>query len=174
MRPPHEIRRQVIRIRDQNKLAMTVIAERARVSRYDIIACLSMHASESALQKLDAFLDAPKLHLRDKSHSPICYEMENLAREGYREFKLKTAHPATFALWPPQRQKRYYSTITWRMKLLLQQKMLAEHAILVKVPDGANYWLYKERCRIQRLRREAPVRPIDRNPRRLPWPRPIG
>lgn len=172
MRTPPEIRKQLLIIRDRNKLTMTVIAERARVERHDILAALNMRASEGALRKLDAFLDAPKLHERDRSQNLICHEMERLSNELWREFKFKTIHPMTFQKWSYDKQKRYYNMATWRGKGFLQRRILEQHSIVVKVPDGATYWQYKTRC-LHRIRGEEAIRTGDRDSRRVPWPRPV-
>lgn len=172
MRRPDEIRRLVLRLRDKRKLTLATICERSRVSRHDIYSCLNMHASEDTLRKLDAFLDAPKLHERDRSQSPLAYELERLSREVWREFGMKTPHPAVFDRMSPDRQRQTFLTITWRAKFMLQKKVLAEHGIVVKVPDGATYWQYKERC-LHRIRGEEAIRTRDRDSRRVPWPRPI-
>lgn len=171
MRPPGDIRRQVLRIRDKNKLTMTVICERARISRHEIIATLNMRATEDTLRKLDAFLDAPKLHERDRSQTLLAHQLENLSREVWNEFRMKTKHPGTIALMSHDQQKRILHSITARAKFFLQKKILAEHGLVVKVPDGATYWQYKQRC-LHRIQGEAAIRSGDRDSNRVPWPRP--
>lgn len=172
MRPPVEIRKQVLRIRDKNKLTMTLICERSRVSRFELIACLNMRATEDTLRKLDAYLDAPKLHERGRAQTLLAHQLENLSREVWSEFKMKTTHPAVIARMPHDQQKRLLNTITARAKFLLQKKILAENGLVVKVPDGATYWQYKQRC-FHRIQGEAALRTGDRDSRRIPWARPI-
>jgi hypothetical protein len=172
MRAPPDIRRQILRIRDKNKLTMVVIGQRARVSRFEIQAALSMRATEDTLRKLDAFLDAPKLHLRSRTQSLVEHQLEKLSREVWKQFKMPTAHPLSIADWPVDRQKQYLNSVSARAKFYLQKKVLAEHSIVVKVPDGATYWQYKERC-LHRIRGEEAVRTGDRDSRHIPWPRPI-
>lgn len=172
MRNPGEIRKQILVIRDKNQLTMTTICQRARVSRHEIVGVLAMRGSEDALRKLDAFLDAPKLHQRDRSQTVIAYEIENLSREMWRQFEIKSLHPNYIAKCPYDKQRLILNEMTWKAKAALQRKILAENGLVVKVPDGATYWQYKERC-IHRIRGEEAVRTRDRNSRRVPWPRPV-
>lgn len=172
MRAPHEIRKEILRIRDINRLTMTTICERARISRHEITAALGMRATEDTLRRLDAFLDAPKLHERGREQTLVEAQLERLSNEVWREFKMKTTHPKIIANMPFDKQKRLLGEITWRAKYALQRKILADHGLVVKVPDGATYWQYKERC-LHRIRGEEAVRTGDRDSRRVPWSRPV-
>lgn len=172
MREPHEIRRQILRIRDRNKLTTNVICERARVTRAELISCFNMAAREETLRRLDAYLDAPKLHERDRAQTLLAHNLDRLSREVWREFRMPTPHPMTLDRMSHDQQKRVENSITARAKAALQRKILKEHGIVVKVPDGATYWQYKERC-LHRIRGEEAIRTGDRDSHRVPWPRPI-
>jgi hypothetical protein len=172
VREPHEIRKQVLILRDKHKLTMTVLCERARISRHDLWACFNMRASESTLQKLDAFLDAPKLHQRPREQTLMELHQEKLSREVWLRFKLKTKHPLTIAQMSHDQQRAYYNETTKKAKFFLQKQILKIYGLVVKVPDGATYWQYKKRC-LHRIRGEEALRTGDRDSRRVPWPRPI-
>ncbi len=172
MRPPHLIRREILRLRDVEKLTTVTICERSRVSRTEIINCFKMQATEETLRRLDAFLDAKKLHVRPRAQTLLAHDYEKLSRELWRWFKMPTVTPATFERWDHHRQKKYVNGITSVANKLWQRKLLDEHAIVVKVPDGATYWNFKARC-VHRLRGEKAIRTGDRDSRRVPWPRPV-
>lgn len=174
MRAPGEIRRQLIAIRDRNLLVTTVMAERARVTRAQLLSAINLKATEDTLRKIDAFLDAPKLHQRDERAQTLTeYYIETLAREMYWRFKLLGPHPKTVAAWSYDKQRLMYNRLTWRAKFMLQKEMLQKHQIVVRVSDGATYWQYKRHC-FQRLRRQEALRPGDRDASSIPRESAVG
>lgn len=162
----------MIRLRDQERLTYVVICERARITRDQLISVFNMMATEDTLRKLDAFLDAPKLHKRERANTITAYEIENLSRELWREFRYKSPHPERVAKWNADRQRLAYNRMTMYGKLLYQKKVKEETQLTVRVPDGATYWQYKEAC-IRRIRRQEALRPGDRDARRIPGTNPV-
>lgn len=172
MRSAAEIRTGILRIRDKNKLPLTIIAERSRCSRDELISAFTFDASENTLRRLDAYLDAPKLHRRKRGTSLI-YKVERLSGELWKEYRVKTWHPNRVQDASRDELERYWGLINYIGKQELQRKMLKDHSLVVKVPDGEPYWLYKERC-IRRLARSEAVRTGNRNTDRFPWPCPVA
>lgn len=172
MRSPAEIRSLILRLRDKAKLPLAVIAERSRCSRHEIITAFTFDASEQTMIRLDAFLDAPKLHKRERN-SKLLYKIEKLGQEMYHFLGLKTAHPEKVARQQVWEQELTWERMNWLAKTTLQRKMLADHGLVVKVPDGEPYWLYKERCERRKQRAEA-VRTGNGNTDRFPWPCGVG
>lgn len=172
MRPPHELRRELIRLRDRNRLTYTTICERARISRNELYALFNMRATEDTQIKVEAFLNAPpKFHRRPQVETKIMYEMENLSREAWREFKVKSPHPDSFRLKTKDQQRAAYNAVTFSCKKALQKRVETDYGIQVRMSDGQNYWQFKQTC-LRRIRREEALRTGDRNAHYLSWPPP--
>lgn len=172
MRPPHEIRREIIRLRDRNHLTYSTLCERARISRSELFAAFGMRAREDTLIKLDAFLNAPaKFHRRPRADTKLSFEMENLGREAWLEYRIRSPHPDYFKERSVDRQRFLYNAVTYECKIALKKKMLEHYQINMRMSDGQNYWQFKEAC-LRRVRREKAVRTGDRNAHYFSWPPP--
>lgn len=169
MRPQAEIRKHILRIRDKNELPLTLISERSRCTIDEIRAVLRLEGREETLIRLDAFLDAPDLHVQ-KQETRLLYQIEELDRELYREFGLRTMHPLKVQRMSAEKQKRYYNALDFKGKCCFVQMMYVETGLKFKIPDGQSYWQFKVKC----LRRAQAVRAGDRNPDDFPGPRPMG
>ena len=167
MRSPAEIRAQLLRIRDANQLPRTLIAERARVSLTQLYTVFRFEATEDTLRKLDAFLDAKKLHFRDK-HSRLLWNIEDIDRELYREYGVGGMYPRSVQKMSTDRQKRYLALREFHAKCYFVQMMYVETGLKFKIPDGQTYWQFKTKC----LRRAKAVCPGDGNAHYIPRPRP--
>lgn len=162
----------MIRLRDARRLTYSTICERSRISRAELISIFNMQATELTLIKAEAFLNGPKLlHRRPLTDTKLSYEMENLSREAWREFKIKTAHPDYFKGKSKDKQRWLYNSATFDCKRALQKRLLDDYGINMRMSDGQTYWQFKESC-LRRVRRETAFRTGDRNANYLSWPPP--
>lgn len=169
MRSRAEIRKHLLLIRDRNQLPYSAISEDSRCSPSEIYAALKFEASENTLRKLDAYLDAPKLHVR-RRETKLLWEIEQIDRELYKEYGIRTMHPLRVQKMSEDRQKRYLLAMYFKAKCCLVQMMYVETGLTFKIPDGQTYWQFKAKC----LRRAQAVRSRDGNPYYFPRPSPVA
>lgn len=168
MRSALQIRNELLRIRDRNRLPYVELSRRSRCSRKEIWDAILLRATQETLIRLDAFLDAPKLHHK-KSETELLWRIEELDREIYREYGEKSMHPWRVQLLSEDRQRRLYLQLDFKAKALLVKKIYAEHKVVFKIPDGQSYWHFKVKC----LRRTQALRSFDRDNARLSGPRAV-
>lgn len=166
MRAPGEIRKQLLLIRDKNQLPYGLLCERSRCSYNEIVSALKLEASENTLRRLDAFLDAPALHVPPEKDTRLLWEIEQLSRELYHEFRVRTAHPLRVQRLSVDRQKRMLLALNFHAKCMFVQMMHAETGLKFRIPDGQSYWQFKAKC----LRRTKAIRASNGNDARFSWP----
>jgi hypothetical protein len=169
VRTPGEIRKHLLRIRDGNQLSYAMLQERSRCSYNEIMSALRLEATQDTLIRLDAFLDAPKLHVRRKE-TKLLWQVEEISREVWREFGMSTPHPLRVQRMSEDQQKRLYNAIDFKAKCCFVQMMYVETGLRFKIPDGQSYWQFKVKC----LRRAKAVCAGDGDADRFPRPRPVG
>lgn len=154
-------------------MTYATLCERSRISRSELYAIFNMRATQDTLIKAEAFLNGPKsLHRRARADTKISFEMENLSREAWREYEIKSPHPDYFREKSADRQRYLYNVITHRCKRALQERMAKDYGIDMRMSDGQSYWQFKETC-LRRVRRETALRTGDRNANYFSWPPPI-
>lgn len=142
MRSPGEIKKQLLILRDLKHLPKAHICESARVSPHQLISALKLEATQDVLIRLDAYLDAPHLHVK-KKHSERIYRFEQYDRELYMRWKAKSVHVLTFQNLSMHQQDRMLSAMDYRCKRLWVEEM-AEKGVYLRIPDGLNYWKARE------------------------------
>jgi len=138
MRSAGEIRTELLKLRDLRHLPKAHICENARVSAHELISAFKLEATELTLLKLDAYLNAPQLHVR-KKHSERIYRFEQYDRELYMRWKAKSIHVLTFQDKTRDEQERTLSAMDYRCKRLMIEEY-ARKGIALCIPDGLNYW----------------------------------
>ena len=129
-------------MRDLKHLPRSHICEMSRVSIHQLITALKLEATEDVLRKLDAFLDAPHLHVKKKNSERI-FRFERYDRELYMRWGAKSVHALTFQDMSQHQQDRMLSAMDYRCKRLLAEE-LARNNVRIRLPDGLNYWKCKE------------------------------
>lgn len=162
MRGAPDIRRLLLQLRDRNRLPYRVMSERSRCTEAQIISALRLEATEDVLRRLDAFLDAPKLHAATNDNRRL-YQYEQYNRELWDEYDARTLHPLTFAAKSVDGQRRLLNAIDQRLKNLLAEKIFKESGIRLKFSDGLTYWQAKRKAR----ERGASVGAQDAKPYRV-------
>lgn len=107
------------------------------------MSALKLEATEDVLRRLDAYLDATHLHVVKKS-SKLLWQIEKLDRELYAVYGGRTIHPGTVQLWSRDRQKRHLDAMQYRAKNLLKRVLELKGIPYVRLPDGTDYWRWKE------------------------------
>lgn len=146
MRSATDIRTQLLRLRDVNQLTLNYIADTSRCTPFEVRRALGLDGSEATLRKLDAFLDAPQLHVI-KKNTGLLYRIEKLDSEMWREYRAKNLHPLTIQAMSVNQQKRLLNAMDNRAKMLLRDKVKEETGVALKFPDGLNYWQCKAKAR---------------------------
>ena len=167
MRSAGEIRKELLKLRDLKHLPRSHICESARVSLHQFNTALKMEATQDTLIRLDAYLDAPHLHIR-KKHSERIYRFEQYDRELYCQYGAKSKHVLSFQDMSKDQQDRMLSAMDYRCKRLLAEK-LERDGVRLRLPDGLNYW----KCKELYERKKALVA-TNRNPRRVFRPGTMG
>ena len=162
MRAPGEIKTELLKLRDLKHLPYAKMEEDSRCSRPQILSALKLEATEDVQRRLDAYLDAKHLHVQKKD-SELLYRIEQLDRELYREYGAKTKHILTVQSMSVEQQKRLFSAMDYRAKMLLKERLERDYGARIRFPDGINYWKCKEYAR----KRGAAVGPADGNARRV-------
>lgn len=142
MRAPGDIKVELLKLRDLRHLPLVKICADSRCSREQVAAALRLEATEPVLRKLDAYLDAKHLHVREKK-TELLWRVEQMDRELYRIFGAKTIHILTVQDWPQWKQERHLAAMDYRGKQLLTE-YLKRKGIKVRLPDGLNYWKCKD------------------------------
>lgn len=142
MRSAGEIKKQLLILRDLKHLPRAHICENSRVSLFQLTQALRLEATEDVLRKLDAYLDAPHLHMRKKNSERI-YRFERYDRELYCQYGAKSIHALTFQNMSYDQQDRMLAAMDYRCKRLLAEKYAAM-GITLRIPDGLNYWQAKK------------------------------
>lgn len=172
MRKALELRQEILRLRDQNRMPYSVLAERARISYEDIMNMIALRGTEAPMRKLDAFLDVPELHKVEYRQTKLLLQIQKLSYEVWTVFHMRTMHPEFLATLPVAKQKVIRDRITWQAKTALQKKFHEEHGLNVRAADGQSYWQFKRTC-LHKLQGQKAVRSRNGNARRVPWPRPV-
>lgn len=147
----------------------TVLSERSRCSRLEIINALRFEASEDTLRRLDAFLDAPQLH-EHRKETRLLWAIEQLDRELYKEYGVHSMHPMRVQKMSVDRQKRHLLALDFKAKSCFVQMIYVETGLTFKIPDGQSYWQFKIKC----VRRAQAVRPSDGNYGGISWSSAVG
>lgn len=141
MRPPGEIKRQLLVLRDLRHLPYSHMAEHSRCSRDQIMSALQLEATEDVLVRLDAYLDAKHLHVRKRS-SELLWRYERNDRELFRMFGAKSFHSLTVQEMPQDKVRRMIDAMDYRLKNLFH-RYLQLKGVKAALPDGLSYWAWK-------------------------------
>lgn len=154
---------ELLRLRFTVKLPMKKIADDAMCSIEQIKAAMRMEATESVCRRIDAYLDAKKLHVHSRD-SKLLSKIENMTFELTRFWKERTLPMVMIYPMRIPQQQRLATAMEWRLKRLLREKVLKETGTEPRFADGASYWQCKERVYI-RGKFIAPIRKSDHRAR---------
>jgi hypothetical protein len=169
MRSAGDIKREILRLRDEKQIPYSRMEEDSRVSRRQILTALALEATEDVQRKLDAYLDAPHLHVFRKE-SALMFKFEDLDREMYRRYGLKNLHPLTFQKMSQRAKLRLLNAMHWRAKKALQDETEKQFGWRPLLPDSLNYW----QCAEKVARRLRTVGPPKRHDRGVQGQNPVG
>ena len=142
MRSAGDIKRGLLDLRFSKKLPLKKIADDSGCSVPQVIAALQLDATETVQRRLDAYLDAGKMHVHTED-TKRTFRIEQLSRECWNLWKLHTIPMRDVYLLPPERQKRLEAAITWRLKRALREYIKAKFGYEPKLADSASYWRAK-------------------------------
>lgn len=142
MRSAGEIKRQLQKLRFEKKLPMEKIARDSRCTVQQIIQAFKLEATEMILRRLDAYLDAGKLHVltpENKRH----FSIERMSNELWFVWGMKTMKMSDVLLLSVDQQKRLQIAMNWRLKRALRGYVQEKTGKEPLFPDSATYWRCK-------------------------------
>lgn len=142
MRSASAIKMELIRLRFTVRLPLKKISDDARCNPQQIMDAMRLEASETVQRRLDAYLDAKKLHVHDRE-SKLLSDIERLSREMAKFLEVRNIPMRDVYIMPVERQKRLYIAMGWRAKRLLREKIEKETGKTAIFPDGKTYWRCK-------------------------------
>lgn len=143
MRNQAEIKKHLLKLRFTDGITLVQIAKDSGCQVAQVIAAMKLEASELIQRRLDAYLDAPKLH-RVTKETRLLARIENFTRELGR-WKLRTIPMRDVYLMSPDQQRRLHRAMQWRLKKHLREYVKAKKGFEPRFPDANSYW----RCKAQ-------------------------
>jgi len=143
LRNQAEIKKHLIKLRFTDGISLVQIAKDSGCQVAQVIAAMKLEASELILRRLDAYLDAPKLHHATKE-TRLLGKIENMSREIGR-WKLRTIPMRDVRLMSTDQQQRLFRAMNWRLKKHLREYVKAKKGFEPRFPDANSYW----RCKAQ-------------------------
>ena len=142
MRSAGEIKRQLQVLRFSKKLPLDKIAKDSRCTVQQVIQAFKLEASELILRRLDAYLDAGKLHVITQE-TKRAYAIERMSNELWFVWGLHTMKMSDVYLLSVDRQKRLQIAMNWRLKRALRGYVKEKTGKEPLFPDSATYWRCK-------------------------------
>jgi hypothetical protein len=137
LRSAVEIKKEILRLRFTNRMPLAQIAKDSGCQVKQVVQAMQLDASELVLRRLDAYLDAPKLHKVSKE-TVLLERLAHATRELGR-WQLRTIPMRDVQLLSTDKQKRLYRAMQWRLKKALREHVKAIKGWEPRFADSASY-----------------------------------
>lgn len=148
MRSQGDIKRELLRLRFTVNLPLKKIADDSGCSVEQIKAAMRLEGTESVCRRLDAYMDAKKMHVLTRE-SKLLSKIENMTFELMRFWNAKTLPMRAIYNMKLNQQHRLAIAMEWRLKRLLREKVLEKTGREPRFADGASYWKCKEKVYVR-------------------------
>ncbi len=142
MRSAGQIKKDLQMLRFAKKLPMEKIATDSRCTVQQIIQAFKLEASELIQRRLDAYLDAGKLHVVTQE-TKRAYAIEKMSNELWFVWGLHTMKMSDVYLLSPDAQKRLEIAMNKRLRRALRAYVTEKTGREPLFPDSASYWRLK-------------------------------